>query len=143
MGYGEDPLDFKVCYRIYITGDTLIHEELKVIPTRIYDTFDLMLIHLGGTTVPGPWMSPFTLMLTMDAQQGTELVKTVKPNVTIPIHYDDYDVFASPLEDFKTEIEKAGFAGRVVYLDRGDEYRFKVRDIEDYLRCTLYSKDPP
>ena len=39
----------------------------------------------------------------------------------------DYDVFLSPLEDFKKVMEEAGLSSKVVYLDRGDQYRFKVR----------------
>ena len=39
----------------------------------------------------------------------------------------DYDVFLSPLEDFKAEVEKAGLQEKTVYLDRGDEFRFEVR----------------
>jgi L-ascorbate metabolism protein UlaG (beta-lactamase superfamily) len=84
-----------------------------------------MLIHLGGTTIPSP--SVPLLMVTMDAKQGVQLMQLVKPDVTIPIHFDDYDVFLSPLEDFKTAVREAGLEGGVVYLDRGDEYRFEVR----------------
>jgi len=40
----------------------------------------------------------------------------------------DYDVFLSPLEDFKKAVREAGFEDRVVYLDRKDAYRFKVGD---------------
>ena len=40
----------------------------------------------------------------------------------------DYDVFLSPLSDFKKEMEAAGLDGKVVYLDRKEEYRFKVRE---------------
>jgi L-ascorbate metabolism protein UlaG (beta-lactamase superfamily) len=29
-------------------------------------------------------------MVTMDAAQGIQLVHLIKPDVTIPIHYDDY-----------------------------------------------------
>ena len=39
----------------------------------------------------------------------------------------DYDVFLSPLEDFKAEVEKAGLQEKTVYLDRGDDFRFEVR----------------
>lgn len=115
-------------YRIYISGDTLIVNELKDIPKLYNDkgkNIDLMLIHLGGTTVPSPQMP--LLMLTMDAKQGIELVRLINPDVTIPIHYDDYDLFLSPLEDFKREVEKAGLSEKVVYLDRKDMYRFEVR----------------
>lgn len=119
--------DFTPGYRIYISGDTLMFDELKEIPRR-YDgqTIDLMLVHLGGTTVPSPALGPLAMMVTMDATQGVELMRLIRPQVTIPIHFDDYDVFASPLEDFKAQVKEAGFEGEVVYLDRGDEYRFHV-----------------
>jgi L-ascorbate metabolism protein UlaG (beta-lactamase superfamily) len=121
---------FKSGYRIYISGDTLMVDELKEIPKRYLagqKNTDLMLIHLGGTTVPpSPSASPLAVMVTMDAQQGLQLIQLIKPDLTIPIHYDDYDVFASPLDDFKDEVEKAGLADRVVYLDRKDQFRFRV-----------------
>lgn len=117
---------FETGYRIYISGDTLLVDELKEIPARLRgNKIDLMLVHLGGTTIPGPKLP--LLMVTMDAKQGVQLMRLVNPDVTVPIHYDDYDVFMSPLEDFKREVEAAGFGDRVVYLNRGDEYRFKVK----------------
>ncbi|CZT13073.1 uncharacterized protein RAG0_16664 [Rhynchosporium agropyri] len=120
------PSSFQSSYRIYISGDTLLVPELKSIPERYAgQDIDLMLIHLGGTTIPGPH-APL-LMVTMDAKQGVELVRLIKPGVTIPVHYDDYDVFLSPLEDFKKEMKEAGLEDRVVYLDRGDEYKFAVK----------------
>ncbi|GIJ92301.1 hypothetical protein Asppvi_011280 [Aspergillus pseudoviridinutans] len=131
LGYGSTETtqtDFEVGYRIYISGDTLMVDELKEIPRRFADQkIDLMLIHLGGTTVPHPNLWPLTMMVTMDAQQGVELVRLIKPDLTIPIHYDDYNVFASPLEDFKIEMQKAGLSGQVVYLDRKEAYHFQVR----------------
>lgn len=45
------------------------------------------------------------------------------------VQISDYDVFLSPLSDFKKAVEEAGkqSIGNVVYLDRGEEYRFEVR----------------
>ena len=63
----------------------------------------------------------------MDAKQGIQLMKLIHPDVTIPIHYDDYDVFLSPLEDFKKAVEEEGLQSGVVYLGRGEEYKFNVR----------------
>ena len=118
--------EFASGYRVYITGDTLMVDELKEIPQRYEGLdIDLMLIHLGGTTIPGP--SVPLLMVTMDARQGVELMHLIDPDVTIPIHYDDYDVFLSPLNDFKKEVEKAGLGAKVVYLDRKDQYKFSVK----------------
>lgn len=44
--------------------------------------------------------------------------------------HSDYDVFLSPLEDFKKEIEQAGLQDKVIYLDRGEEFRFQVKNLE-------------
>ena len=100
-------------------------DELKCIPERYGDkNIDLMLIHLGGTTIPGPNMP--LLMVTMDAFQGLQLLQLVNPDITIPIHYDDYDVFRSPLRDFKQAVRDAGLENKVVYLDRKDQYKFRV-----------------
>jgi L-ascorbate metabolism protein UlaG (beta-lactamase superfamily) len=113
-------------YRIYISGDTLLVDELKEIPKWLREErIDLMLIHLGGTTIPGP--SAPLIMVTLDAKQGVELIKMMDPEVTIPIHYDDYDVFLSPRKDFETAVKEAGMEGRVVILDRGDTYGFSVK----------------
>ena len=139
LGYSKPPDNssatdttetIQVGHRIYITGDTLNVSELKEIPQAYSHAtgqpIDLMLIHLGGTTIPSPSLP--LLMVTMDAKQGVEVMKLVSPDVTIPIHFDDYDVFLSPLKDFKDEVEKAGWSEKVVYLDRGDMYEFEVRD---------------
>ena len=84
FGYHVIPTDLG---RIYISGDTLMVDDLKQIPERYQgQNIDLMLIHLGGTTIPGPSMP--LLMVTMDAKQGLELVRLINPDLTIPIHYE-------------------------------------------------------
>ncbi|MFW5471242.1 MBL fold metallo-hydrolase [Knoellia sp. CPCC 206435] len=99
---------------IYISGDTLMHDELDEIPRRHPDV-DLGFFHLGGTKVLG-------ILVTMDAEQGVQAVRLVDPDVAIPIHYDDYDVFTSSLEDFTTAAEQAGLGDRLRVLHRGDSY---------------------
>jgi hypothetical protein len=126
LGYSDSSSQFENGYRIYISGDTLMIDELKEIPERYRgQNIDLMLIHLGGTTIPGPSMP--LLMVTMDAKQGIQLMELINPDVTIPIHYDDYDVFMSPLNDFKKAVLEAGWSDKVVYLDRKDQFKFNVR----------------
>ena len=129
LGYeaSEDDATIQTGYRIYITGDTLLVDELKQIPEWLHnERIDLMLIHLGGTTIPGPSMP--LLMVTMDAKQGVEMIKLMDPDVTIPIHYDDYDVFLSPLSDFTKAVDEAGLKNRVVILNRGEKYEFTVKE---------------
>lgn len=126
---GADPEAINTGYRIYISGDTLFVGELQDIKQILQDDkIDLILIHLGGTTIPGPMMP--LVMVKVDAEQGLKLMHLMNPDVTIPIHYDDYSVFLSPLSDFKDKVVEEGWHDRVVYLDRGDKYIFKVRAAE-------------
>lgn len=58
--------------------------------------------------------------------------KVREANELIWLCSSDYDVFLSPLSDFKKAVEEAGkeSIGNVVYLDRGEEYRFEVKKEE-------------
>ncbi|KAM3499042.1 hypothetical protein MY10362_007670 [Beauveria mimosiformis] len=125
-GGAGDGDELQVGYRIYISGDTLLVDDVEKIPAWLKDKqLDLMLVHLGGTTIPGPALP--LLMVTMDGEQGRRLMQLMDPKITIPIHYDDYDVFLSSLADFKREVDEAGLQDRVVYLRRGERYSFSLR----------------
>lgn len=106
--------------RIYITGDTLLHDRLEEIPAR-YPDIDLCLIHLGGTRVAG-------VLLTMDAAQGVKALQLVAPRTAVPIHTDDYTVFKSGLDDFKQAVDAAGdaLATEIRYVDRGETWTFDL-----------------
>jgi L-ascorbate metabolism protein UlaG (beta-lactamase superfamily) len=123
-------LDFKVkeeddadsssrhLFRIYITGDTLVFDDITEIPKR-YSDINIALLHLGGTKVMG-------IMVTMDAKEGLEMFNIINPRKAISIHYNDYDVFKSPLEDFQHEVKEAGIEDRIHYLHHGETYTFDV-----------------
>lgn len=108
--------------RLYISGDTLVIDELKEIPQR-FPEIDIGLFHLGGTRVLG-------IMVTMDDEQGVEAIKIIQPEKAIPIHYNDYDVFKSPLEDFKRAAEEAGLSEKIIYLAHGETYNFQIPAIK-------------
>ena len=101
--------------RVWVSGDTLVHDALAEIPRRHPD-LDLGLVHLGGTRVLG-------LLVTMDAEQGVEAVRTVAPREVVPVHYDDYDVFTSGLDEFLAAAAAAGLRDRVHPVPRGGSYR--------------------
>lgn len=116
-------LDFEIetgkrALRLYISGDTLVIDELKEIPRR-FPGIDIGLFHLGGTRVLG-------IMVTMDDRQGVEAIEIIQPEKAIPIHYNDYDVFKSPLEDFKRAAAEAGLSDKIVYLAHGEAYDFQI-----------------
>jgi L-ascorbate metabolism protein UlaG (beta-lactamase superfamily) len=108
-----EPEPGRVALRIYITGDTLLVDDLKEIPRR-YASLDVAVLHLGGTTLPGG------LVVTMDGAAGADLVELVRPSTAVPIHYDDYGVFKSPLADFRAEMQRRGLDDSATYLARGD-----------------------
>ncbi len=110
----------EAAFRLYITGDTLLHERLSEIPAR-YPDIDLALLHLGGTRVLG-------VLVTMDGRDGVRALELVKPREAIPIHFGDYTVFRSPLRDFEQEVERRRPATQVRYLDRGETYRLRLVD---------------
>ena len=104
--------------RLYISGDTLIIDELEEIPRR-FPEIDIGLFHLGGTRVLG-------VLVTMDDEQGVEAIQIIDPDTAIPIHYNDYDVFKSPLEDFKRAATEAGLDEKMVYLAHGETHNFEI-----------------
>ena len=110
--------DGKKTLRVYISGDTLMYKDLREIPKRFPD-IDLALLHLGGTKILG-------LMVTMNGKQGLQLVKLINPHEFIPIHYNDYDVFKSSLEEFQKAVDEACLSKRARYLNHGDAYTFPV-----------------
>jgi L-ascorbate metabolism protein UlaG (beta-lactamase superfamily) len=104
--------------RIYVTGDTMIFNDIKDISKR-FPNVDIALLHLGGTTIMG-------IMVTMDAMQGINMFKLIDPKKAIPIHYNDYDVFKSSLDDFKKEVKENGLENRIHYLSHGEIYTFNI-----------------
>ena len=100
--------------RMYVTGDTLLHRGLHEIAAR-FPGIDLCLIHLGGTRIAG-------ILLTMDGRQGVEALRIVAPRQAIPVHYDDYTLFRSPLSDFRQAAAEAELPVHVRYLSRGETH---------------------
>jgi len=117
LDFGSEP--GKKRLRMYISGDTLIHDRLREIPRRFPDV-DLALLHLGGTKVLG-------IVVTMDAEQGLEAMRIVDARTTLPIHYNDYEAFKSPLVDFQQAVREAELEHKVHYLAHGDTYEFEVQ----------------
>ena len=105
-------------YRLYITGDTMLVDSLEDIPRR-YPDIDLGLIHTGGTTF-------LITVVTMTGEQAVRAAEITKPRTAIPIHYNDFSVFRSGLDDFKKAATQAALAStRFVYLAHGESYKFK------------------
>ena len=96
----------------------MVFEDIKDIPKR-YPEVDIALFHLGGTTVLG-------IVVTIDSNEGMEMFKIINPKKVIPIHYNDYDVFKSSLEEFQAEVRSAGLEDMVHYIRHGETYNFQI-----------------
>jgi L-ascorbate metabolism protein UlaG (beta-lactamase superfamily) len=101
-----------VTWRGYISGDTLYRPYLGEVLERC-GPIDVLIPHLGGTKVMG-------ITVTMDVRQGADLVELLKPPVTVPVHYDDYSRFRSPLGDFLAEVGRRRLPGELRTVGRGD-----------------------
>ncbi len=101
----------EVTWRGFISGDTLYRPFLGEVLQRC-GPLDVLVPHLGGTRVAG-------VLLTMDGRQGADLVELLKPPVTVPVHFDDYSVFTSPLGDFVAEVAQRRAPGEIRTVTRG------------------------
>lgn len=104
--------------RVYVTGDTLCYPWLREVAERC-GPIDAMVIHLGGARALG-------VLVTMDGEQGADLVEMVAPALTVPVHHDDYTVFRSPLSDFLDACRDRDAPTRVRTVGRGEAVSLRV-----------------
>jgi L-ascorbate metabolism protein UlaG (beta-lactamase superfamily) len=107
----EHTVDAQVRRRVYVSGDTLTGEHLNSIRDRFSD-IDTAVVHLGGTRV-------LAHTVTMDAEQGVDFLRRVQPAAAIPVHYDDYGVFRTSLEEFLETARRASTSTLVRPVRRG------------------------
>ncbi len=99
-------------YTIYVSGDTLTGDHLDTIRERC-PHIDAAVVHLGGTRV-------LFSTVTMDAEQGLDFLHRIRPRVAVPVHYDDYRVFKSPLADFLAAVKNDAEPWQLVAPARGE-----------------------
>jgi L-ascorbate metabolism protein UlaG (beta-lactamase superfamily) len=97
--------------RVMLSGDTLTGDHLDAVRERHPDV-DVAVVHLGGTRV-------LLHTVTMDAAQGVDYLRRTAPRRAVPVHYDDYRVFRSPLGDFLVAAAAAGLGHVVTVADPG------------------------
>lgn len=113
----EHVRDGQVRKRVYLSGDTLTGDHLDAVHDR-YPQIDAAVVHLGGTRVLGR-------MVSMDGKQGLDFLRRVQPAAAVPVHYDDYGVFRSPLSDFLDRAKHAGLGASLRTVRRGDRVRLE------------------
>ncbi|EID52412.1 MBL fold metallo-hydrolase [Saccharomonospora xinjiangensis] len=106
--------------RVYLSGDTLPHRQLRPIAER-FPSLDLAVLHLGGTRVLGVWLS-------MNDRHGADLLELLEPTEAVPVHHDDYGVFTSPVSNFLVEVAERRLATQVRLLRRGQSLSLRGAD---------------
>lgn len=104
--------------KVYVTGDTRFGPSLEEIHRR-HGSMDICFIHLGGARVAG-------MALSMDDEEGARLLEATRPRIVVPIHYDDYGTFRSPVEAFLERAKKAQLPTEVREVHRGETWRFEA-----------------
>jgi L-ascorbate metabolism protein UlaG (beta-lactamase superfamily) len=112
----EHARDGHVHRRVYLSGDTLTGDHLDQIAAR-HPHIDVAVVHLGGTRV-------LFHTVTMDGEQGVDFLRRVRPGSAIPVHYDDYRVFRSPLQQFEQLARAAHLDHLVRPVGRGETLEF-------------------
>jgi L-ascorbate metabolism protein UlaG (beta-lactamase superfamily) len=79
---------------------------------RRYPAIDAAVVHLGGTRV-------LLHTVTMDGAMFEDFLRRVRPRRAVPVHYDDYGVMVSGLDDARAAARAAGFAERLEVVPRG------------------------
>jgi L-ascorbate metabolism protein UlaG (beta-lactamase superfamily) len=111
-------VDGVVRRRVYLSGDTLTGDHLDRIRERHPD-IDVAVVHLGGTRV-------LFHTVTIDAVQGLDFLRRIRPELAVPVHYDDYGVFTSPLSDFLELTEDDAESWHIATPARGQSVELPV-----------------
>jgi N-acyl-phosphatidylethanolamine-hydrolysing phospholipase D len=103
-------------FRIYCTGDTVWFDELHQIAEELPDV-DLLLPHLGGVGKDGPWG-----LMTLDAAEGTDVVRVTRPRTVIPVHHSTFSHYVEPVSVFAKALATSRYTGQLVVLDEGQSW---------------------
>ena len=65
------------------------------------------------------WHPVLAHTVTMDGEMFGDFLRRVRPRRAVPVHYDDYGVMVSGLDDARAAARAAGFAERLEIVPRG------------------------
>lgn len=106
-------------HRTYVSGDTLLHDDLAEIPRR-HPGIDLGVFHGGGTRIAG-------VTLTMTGPQVVDAIELIDPDEAVPVHRDDYSVFKSGTDELVAALDGRELRSRVHLLAIGESMAFPLR----------------
>ncbi|MBB3601574.1 L-ascorbate metabolism protein UlaG (beta-lactamase superfamily) [Mycolicibacterium sp. BK556] len=95
---------------LWMSGDTVLYDGLREVAKRI--PVDVALLHLGGVRFgfTGP------VRFTMTARDGAELIRLMRPRVTVPVHYEGWTHF----RDAESDARQTLSASNIRWLAPGE-----------------------
>lgn len=86
---------------LWISGDTVLYDGVREVADRL--EVGTALVHLGGVRFPvtGP------LRYTLTAGKAVELLEALRPETTVPIHYEGWKHFRQGREELEAELAGA------------------------------------
>lgn len=86
---------------LWISGDSVLYDGLREVPQRL--EVGTAMLHLGGVRFPitGP------LRYTMTAAEAVELCSLIRPQTTIPVHYEGWRHFRQGRDEVESEFAAA------------------------------------
>lgn len=99
---------------IYFTGDTVYIDEFAKIPEKFNIVATIMNLGNAMGDIPG---GPF--QITMDGKQGAQLLRTVKGDCLVPMHYESWKHFTQFGKELTQDFENEGVSDKVRWLTPG------------------------
>jgi L-ascorbate metabolism protein UlaG (beta-lactamase superfamily) len=107
--YTGNPCGFLITVEdktIYFAGDTGLFYDMKLMGEM--EEIDLALLPIGGN-------------FTMDAADALKAVEFLKPKLTIPMHYNTFDIIQADPEVFVRNCQQRGYKARALQINESIE----------------------
>lgn len=99
---------------IYFTGDTVYIDELAKIPEKFNIVAAVMNFGNAKADTPeGP------VQITMDGKQGAQLLRTLKADCLVPMHYESWRHFTQFGKELAQDFEQEGVSNKIHWLTPG------------------------
>ena len=107
---------------VWISGDTVLYDGVRSVAERV--DVGTAIVHLGSVHFPitGP------IKYTMTAKDAVELCQLLRPNTTVPVHYEGWSHFKQGRQPIERELAGAPpeVSSRVVWAPIGSPIRIDV-----------------
>ncbi|HEY1015038.1 MAG TPA: metal-dependent hydrolase [Herpetosiphonaceae bacterium] len=101
-------VEFENSYRVYFTGDTSVHSDMRLIG-ELYKP-DLVVLPIGDFYTMGPF-------------QAAHALKLIGAPQAIPIHYGTFPILSGTPEQLRAELDANGTAAEVIALKPGESWQ--------------------